>query len=182
MRLLKLLFFFLLLLNAQSTPFAYANVEPNQNVVRSYIELIDKREWSGIPPLWVKNQSELLINFFTNEQNRNNRLGLFNIENAKLVALKQIPYDYGKNDMPTRYIEYFTAPEIYYVAVDYNVYREDKYHINGVNYFFIVTVLEDGKRKIALTPHVPVNQIISDGYGFGTADERTFFERRTKYK
>jgi hypothetical protein len=44
-----------------------------------------------------------------------------------------------------------------------------------------VTITEDGKRKIVLTPLVPVKSIISDGYGFGTLDEKTFDERRLKF-
>jgi hypothetical protein len=42
-------------------------------------------------------------------------------------------------------------------------------------------VLEDGMWKIALTPHVPVQSLINDGYGFGTDDEKTYTERRLKF-
>jgi hypothetical protein len=118
---------------------------------------------------------------FSTTSKKEHKVGLFNIKIAHLVASKQIPYEYGKIYLPTRYIESFIAPQIFYVAVDYEVFREDKYHINGVNYFFIVTVVEDGKRKIVITPLVPIKSMISDGYGFGTLDEKTFDERRLKF-
>jgi hypothetical protein len=98
---------------------------------------------------------------------------------AHLIAYKQIPYEYSRIYLPA-YIESQSSPQVFY-AVSYKVYKEDKYHINGLNYFFIVTVLEESKRKIILAPHVSVRSIIADGYGFGTPDEKTFDERRLKF-
>jgi hypothetical protein len=168
-------------LNMLTTSLAYAKDGSSQNLVAIYIKSINEKNWSDIPTLWVKGQRDELIDFFKNNQNTEQKVGLFNIKKAHLLASKQIPYEYGQIYLPTRYIESFKVPQIFYVAVDYEVYREDKYHINGVNYFFIVTVTEDGKRKIILTPLVPVKRIISDEYGFGTLDEKTFDERRLKF-
>ncbi|MET3849094.1 hypothetical protein [Paenibacillus sp. OAE614] len=50
--------------------------------------------------------------------------------------------------------------------------------MDSLNYFLIVTVLEESKRKIILVPFVPIRSIIADGYGFGTPDEKNFDERR----
>ncbi|MEC0094391.1 hypothetical protein [Paenibacillus macquariensis] len=90
-------------------------------------------------------------------------------------------FEYGKQFLPMRYVEKFTSPRLYYVAIDYSVYREDKFHINGVNYFLICVALEDNQWKIVLTPHVPVKSLIADGYGFGRDVERTFDDRRIKF-
>ncbi|MGO4106255.1 hypothetical protein [Paenibacillus sp. YAF4_2] len=177
----KFSLFLILMLNILTANSAYAKDMSTEYIVDKYINSINAKDWSCILDLWVKGQRDTLFYFFNNKQNKEHKLGLFNIKKAHLVASKQIPYEYGKIYIPARYIESFTAPQISYVAVNYEVYREDIYHINGVNYFFIVTVLEGGKRKIALTPLVPVNQIISDGYGFGTTEEKTFDERRIKF-
>ncbi|WP_169089607.1 hypothetical protein [Paenibacillus sp. PL91] len=160
---------------------AFASDELDENLVTIYINSINEKKWPDIPDLWVKDQHVLIINFLNNKQNKNQKVGLFNINKAHIVSSKQIPYEYGKIYIPTRYIETFIEPQIYYVAVNYEVFREDKYHINGVNCFFIVTEMEGRKRKIVLTLHVPVNQIIRDGYGYGTADEKTYSERKIKY-
>jgi hypothetical protein len=66
--------------------------------------------------------------------------------------------------------------------VDYKVHKQNKYFINGVNYFFIVLVLQDRQWKIVFTPLVPVSSIIDDGYGFGTEDEKTFDKRRLSFQ
>lgn len=181
MQKLKISLLLLLWLNMLTANLAFARDGLDENLVTIYINSINEKKWSDIPDLWVKGQREILINFLNNKQNKNQKVGLFNINKARIVASKQISYEYGKIYIPTRYIETFIDPQIFYVAVNYEVFREDKYHINGVNYFFIITVLEGRKRKIVLTPHVPVNQIIRDGYGYGTADEKTFYERRIKY-
>ncbi|NEU32116.1 hypothetical protein GN156_15275 [bacterium LRH843] len=105
-----------------------------------------------------------------------------NIKEANLVRWKELPYEYGKQFLSNRYMEKFNNPRVFYVGVNYKVHSQNEYFIDGVNYFLIAMVLEDGMWKIALAPHVPVQSIISAGYGFGTDDEKTYTERRLKFK
>jgi hypothetical protein len=149
-------------------------------VIQQHIELLNQNNWTAIPALWVKEEQNSLMSFITSSENQKNKLGLFNIKKAHLVAWRELPFEYGKHFLP-RYIEKFTNPRVFYVAVDYSVYREDKYHINGVNYFLVCVASEENQWKIVLTPHVPVNSLITDGYGFGTDDEKTFDERRLRF-
>lgn len=176
----KISLIILLLVNMLFANLSFANSGPSEKLISNYINMINEKDWSNIPNLWAKGQRDSLIGFFSDKQNDERRLGLFNIKQAHLMALKQIPYEYANMRLP-RFIESYNDPQVFYAAVKYEVFREDKYHLNGVNYFFIVTVIESGKRKIALTPHVQVNQIIEDGYGFGYADEKTYDERRIKF-
>lgn len=74
------------------------------------------------------------MSFINNSENQKNKLSLFNIKKAHLVAWKELRFEYGKHFLPMRYIEKFTNPRVLYVAVDYTVYREDKYHINRLNF------------------------------------------------
>lgn len=150
-------------------------------VIQSFIDDIDKNKWSEIPNWWTNDQGKDLSDFMKNKENQKYKRGLFNIKQAKLVRWKELPYEYAKNYLPTRYMEKFENPRVFYVGVDYKVYKQNNFFINGINYFFIVVVLQEGEWKIALTPHIPVSSIIYDGYGFGTEDEKTFDDRRLKY-
>lgn len=158
-----------------------AQKDSSLDVVKKYIEHLNHNNWSAIPDLWVKDQKEDLIDFIKNKENQINKIGLFNIKTAKLVKSKEPPYKYAENYLPIRYMQKFKNPKVFYVGVDYNVHKEDQFHINGINYFFVVVALENSKWKIVLTPHVPVTSIINDGYGFGTDDEKTFDKRRQKF-
>ncbi|WP_381443191.1 hypothetical protein [Sporosarcina koreensis] len=150
-------------------------------VIGNYFIDIDTSRWTNVDNWYVKEEANELKCFMDDKENQERKLGLLNIKNARLLMLKELPYDYAEKYLPNRYMEQFSNKKVFYVAVDYKVYQENEYHINGVNYFFVVLVLEDNKWRIALTPLVPVNSIIFDGYGFGTEDEKTFDERRLKF-
>ncbi|WP_077212465.1 hypothetical protein [Bacillus dakarensis] len=153
-------------------------------VIEGYFNDINESRWSSVHSWYVNERAMEIKSFIENEENQEKKLGLLNIIEARLVNLKELPYDYADNFIPNRYMEQYDNKDkkAFYAAVDYTVYHEDQYHINGVNYFLVVLVLEDNHWRIALTPHVPVNAIVSDGFGFGTKDEKTFDERRQKFR
>lgn len=150
-------------------------------VISNYFNDIDKSRWTNVDDWYIEEKENELKSFMADKENQERKLGILNIKNARLVMLKELPYDYAEKYLPNLYMEQFCNKKAFYVAVDYKVYQESEYHINGVNYFFVVLVVEDNKWRIALTPLVPVNSIIFDGYGFGTEDEKTFDDRRLKY-
>ena len=150
-------------------------------VIKNYINDLNKNQWEEAASWWVKEHRQELLNFNDNKENQKYTRGLLNIKEANLVRWKELPYEYCKSCLPTLYLEKFNNPRVFYVGADYNVHSQNKYFIDGVNYFLIVIVLEDGVWKIALTPHVPIQSIIYGGYGFGTDDEKTYTERRLKY-
>jgi len=150
-------------------------------VIRCYYNDINEGRWSNVDKWYVKEQAKEMKSFIADKENQEQKLGLLNIRKARLLKWKEIPYDYADNYLPSRYMEQFGNKKAFYVAVDYQVYHEDEYHINGVNYIFVVLALEDNNWKIVTDQLVPVNSIISDGYGFGTEDEKIFDERRIKF-
>ncbi|ETI68262.1 hypothetical protein [Neobacillus vireti] len=152
-----------------------------EKVIQNYIVDLNNHQWKNASYWWVEEHKNELLDFVDDKENQKYKHGLLNIEEAKLVRWKELPYEYGKQFLPSRYIEKFTNPRVYYVGVNLKVHNQNKFFIDGGNYFFIVMVLEDGEWKIALTPHVPVMSIIRDGYGFGTEDEKTYEERRLKF-
>ncbi|WHY87189.1 hypothetical protein QNH39_04835 [Neobacillus novalis] len=157
-----------------------ATVSP-EKVIKNYIVDLNDHQWENASSWWVKEHKKELLDFVADKENQNYKRGLLNIEEAKIVRWKELPYEYGKQFLPSHYIEKFTYPRVFYVGVNLKVHKQDKFFIDGGNYFLIVTVLEDGEWKIALTPHVPVMSIIRDGYSFGTEDEKTYEERRLKF-
>ncbi len=150
-------------------------------VIAGYFNDINANRWTNVDKWYVKEEANEMKSFMDDEENQEKKLGLLNIRKARLIKWKELPYDYAENYLPNRYMDKYSIKRAFYVAVDYKVYHENEYHINGVNYFLVVLVLEDNNWKIALTPLVPVNSIIFDGYGFGTEDEKTFDERRLKF-
>ena len=151
------------------------------NVINYYVNDLNKNKWEEATYWWDKESRQELLNFIANKENQKYKHGLLNIKEANLVRWKELPYEYGKQYLPNRYIEKFNNPRVFYVGINYKVHAQNKYFINGVNYFLIALVLEDGMWKIALSPHVPVQSLIYDGYGFGTGDEKTYTERRLKF-
>ncbi|MFJ7934564.1 hypothetical protein [Sporosarcina sp. NPDC096371] len=154
---------------------------PAIGVMEGYFNDINESRRANVDKWYVKEEAKLMRSFLDDKENQEKKLGLLNIRKARLLKWKELPYDYAEGYVPTRYIDQYANKKIFYVAVDYMVFHEDEYHINGINYFFVVLVLESDNWRIALIPHVPVNSIISDGYGFGTKDEKTFVERRLKF-
>jgi hypothetical protein len=151
------------------------------NVIKYYIHDLNNNQWENAISWWNKDNRQELLDFIANKENQAHRRGLLNIKKANLVRWKELPYEYGKQFLPDRYIEKFNNPKVYYVGVNYKVHSQNQYFIDGVNYFLIAMVLEDGQWKIALILQVPVKSIISEGYSFGTEDEKTYDERRLKF-
>src|SRR5438046_996157 len=114
-------------------------------VIEGYFNDINESQWSSIDKWYVNERAKEIKSFLYNEENLKKNLGLLNIKEARLVRLKELPYDYAENFLPKRYMEQYgnKNKKVFYVAVDYTVDHEDQYHINGVNYFFVVLVLED---------------------------------------
>ncbi|QOR67314.1 hypothetical protein IM538_04015 [Cytobacillus suaedae] len=172
-----------------STFFLLSNVSANSedripsiSIIKKYFNDLNEQEWVEATAWW-DNESRLeLVEFIANKENQKYKRGLLNIEKANLVRWKELPYEYGKQFFPSRSLEKFNNSRVYYVGVDYRVHKQNQFFIDGVNYFLVVLVLEDGIWKIALTPNVPVKSIIADGYGFGTEDEKTFDDRRLRFR
>lgn len=62
-------------------------------------------------------------------------MGIFNVKSAKVVGKREIPLEVASafTDVP-RYVAKYGQAKVYYVAVDYTVFQEIKYYMNGINY------------------------------------------------
>lgn len=174
----SIIIFSIFLLVIFTTPVQAQKKNDAFKFVKQYINNIDKHNWYAIPNLWVKDSE--LLGFIQSKNNQKYKYGLFGRQQAKLKLWKELPYSYASQYIPSVYIEKYKNPRVFYVGVDYKVYKENKYQLDGVNYFFITTVLENGTWKIVTETLPPINSLIEDGYGFGTDDEKTFDARRMK--
>jgi hypothetical protein len=150
-------------------------------VIKHYFDDINQNQWEKATSWWVEEQRQVLLHFISNKVNQQQKLGLLNIKESKLVRWKELSYENGKNYLPNRYMEKFANPRVFYVGVHLKVHTQNEFFIDGVNYFLMAMVEENGEWKIALIPIAPVQSIIYDGYGFGTEDEKTYHIRRLKY-
>ncbi|MFC4410318.1 hypothetical protein ACFOZY_07775 [Chungangia koreensis] len=108
-------------------------------VIEGYFKDINENRWSSVDKWYVNERAKEIKSFLDNEENQKKKLGLLNIKSSRLVKLKELPYDYAEQFLPNRYMEQYDnkIKKAFYVAVDYNVYHEDQYHINGINYFLL---------------------------------------------
>ncbi|PGS81134.1 hypothetical protein COC98_28760, partial [Bacillus anthracis] len=72
--------------------------------------------------------------------------------------------------------------QVYYIAIHYNVKKENAYQLDGMNYFLQVFVKERGEWKIAESVVAPTEQIVQNGDGFGMKEEMVYGDRRENVK
>lgn len=70
--------------------------------------------------------------------------------------------------------------QVYYIAIHYNVKKENAYQLDGMNYFLQVFVKERGEWKIAESVVAPTEQIVQNGDGFGMKEEMVYGDRENK--
>jgi len=112
-------------------------------VIRGYFNDINESRWTNVDKWYVKEEANEMKSFMVDKEKQEKKFGLLNIRKAQLLNWKEMPYEYAENYLPNRYMEQYENKKVFYVAVEYKVYQENEYHINGVNYFFVVLVLED---------------------------------------
>ncbi|ASJ54543.1 hypothetical protein BP422_13830 [Brevibacillus formosus] len=144
------------------------------SVVEQMFEYENAKKLDNFAELWVKDREEDYKIFVNDEENRKNNRGLFGIKKARIVDWKELSPEVASNYSlgAENYLSTYKDAKFYYIAVDYEVDKEDKYFLNGVNYSIVTMVLEDGTWQIAQIQKAPVDSMVSDNVGFGTDDEK----------
>jgi hypothetical protein len=137
------------------------------SVVEEFIYYQNQQQWEKAIALWDEPHREKLQTFIHNRMNRQNGLGLYNIKKAKIVRWKELKPDVA---YPYSYIVDDRA-KYYYLAVEQQVHKEDKYNLNGLNYFLVVVTQKNGEWKISQFSTAPVDLFVAQRLGFGTSDE-----------
>lgn len=146
--------------------------------IKNLVELENNQEWDSITNLWSTDMKGIISEFMNNPENMKNHTGLFNIKKASLISQKKLNDEY-KDLFPNMQ----KSSQLYYVAINYEVFEEDIFHMNGVNYFLIEFVNENNDWKIRQIQNAPVDILKSFELGFNTPDENKMLEvifKRTK--
>ncbi|MBL0389194.1 SpoIID/LytB domain-containing protein [Tumebacillus sp. ITR2] len=143
-----------------------------EDVLKNRIKFVNDKNWGAFLDTSVDADKPILNQFLQSDISRKNKDGVFAIQNAKVVGVKELSLDESSNYAAlSKYIEKYGQAKVYYVAVDYKVDKESKYFLNGINYFLAITVPENGTWKVAEFSSAPVDTITSRKQGFGTTDE-----------
>jgi hypothetical protein len=158
---------------------------PSFSIIEEQTECLNNNNLTCYINSWTGEEEKILKEFVSNKENLNKKLGFLNIKRAKVVQWKELPLNYGLSmvgNLGSNLLEHYQSIKIYYVVFNYDVHKENEFHLNGLNYSLLGVVNEgDSSWKIAFNAVANTNQIISDGYGFGTEDEKNYFERRKKF-
>lgn len=166
-------FVFILLLGLNGTSYAQYDEQASNpsDTIKRLIEFENEQKWESISGLWSDDMKGTISEFLSNPENMKQHTGLFNIKKASLVAQKQIPEEY-KDLFPNM----SESSLLYYIAVNYEVFEEDVFHMNGINYFLVELVKENNNWNIKQLQNAPVDILQNSKLGFNTADENAMIE------
>lgn len=162
--------------------FMYAD-SPIQ-VVQKEVKYIENDNTVLYSKLWVRSMQNAVL--FHHSDNVRNQDTLRNVTSSSLVKAKQLPLKKASMYIP-RLSQYVSKAgkeniQVHYIAVHYNVKKENAYQLNGMNYFLQVFVKERGEWKIAESVVAPTEQIVKNGDGFGMKEEMVYGNRRENVK
>lgn len=145
------------------------------DILKKSLTAITEKNWGDYPSYWDKENEAIFKEFLNNKENQAGYNGLFNIKKASLIDTKVLSVEDAQNLVPN--IETFKEEKsedilVLYSAINYDVYTENEFSMNGTNYFVTVFIKEDGQWKIAQYQIAPVDIIVSRGLGFNTGDEK----------
>ncbi|MBK5434855.1 hypothetical protein [Bacillus sp. TH25] len=162
--------------------FMYADT-PIQ-VVQKEVKYIENDNTVLYSKLWVRSMQNAVL--FHHSDNVRNQDTLRNVTSSSLVKAKHLPFKKASMYIP-RLSQYVSKAgkeniQVHYIAVHYNVKKENAYQLNGMNYFLQVFMKERGEWKIAESVVAPTEQIVKNGDGFGMKEERRYGDRRENVK
>jgi hypothetical protein len=153
-------------------------------VVQKEVKYIENDNTVLYSKLWVRSMQSAVL--FHHSDNVRNQDTLRNVTSSSLVKAKQLPFKKASMYIP-RLSQYVSKAgkeniQVHYIAVHYNVKKENAYQLNGMNYFLQVFVKERGEWKIAESVVAPTEQIVQNGDGFGMKEEMVYGDRRENVK
>ena len=136
----------------------------NVDIINNLIDYINNGEFLKIASIYQKDKSSDISKFLSEEENKNNCEGIFNVISARLIECVNIKYEDAKNML---YEEYYETPDVCVIGLDMNVHEDTRYFYNGINYFLITFVKEDGNPKIVEMISISEpGELINKGYKF----------------
>ena len=123
---------------------------PAADTIYALIAAENDEDWDAYVDLWCQSEQDSYAQMVQNNYKRASHTGIFNVRSAAVKEVTELSLEEA-----ALYILNFDDYESMYgtlaaflVDVDYQVYREDKYHANGVNRRLALLCTEDGAWRI----------------------------------
>lgn len=127
------------------------STEPSQ-IIYEYVNAVNRGTYKGIADLFVKNEAEDLRLFLSNEINKDNHMGIFNVSSIEVNGILHVDNidDYGIDLALSDYSKYDDV-NVYYVEANVVAFEKSNYYNNGINNMLFLICKEDGVYKIIQT-------------------------------
>ena len=134
---------------------ALAKNETTVDQIKKYYSAVNERDWDTYASLWTEQECESFKGFFADPNNAENKAGILNVIKADLVEV--VPFDVSSEyDLLSIFPPYMICENMYsgelqaYLCkVDLQVYKEDKYHRNDIDFQLFIFAQENGVWKLA---------------------------------
>lgn len=117
-------------------------------VIREYFELVNNKEQELIPGILSSAYAEDTAAFYSNGENKENQVGIFNIDTAVVDDAVAISNDSSCASVNLNAYEGTSGLSLYFVKADLKVTSSDEYFMDGINYFYFVTGIDNGQTRI----------------------------------
>lgn len=127
------------------------NKEEFENVIYQYYENISNGCYEEVINLYSSSLRKQMIKFFCDEKNKTEHEGLYNIYNVDVLTIKKTEQTDAVMDCEEEYVEIMS----FFVKCNMNVYKTDKYYMEGNNYFEFTLGKESNGNVNILNIEVP---------------------------
>ncbi|EJQ55607.1 hypothetical protein A6279_02890 [Bacillus wiedmannii] len=162
----------------------FADAATPLQVVQKELQHISNKQPVLYSKLWIRSMQNAIL--FHHSDNLRHEDTISNVTKSSLIKVKQLPLQKASQYIPrlSQYISKFEAEnvQVYYVSARYEVKKENPYQLNGMNYFMQVFIQQGGEWRIAESIVAPTDQIVANGDGFGTKQEKEYGKRRENVK
>lgn len=124
------------------------DVNKAEKVVVELFDAADRQDWNRFTELMCSSEQEYYEYYFSNTELQN---GIKQVESGILLNAYFVENDLAENEwLVQEYPVLSSSKEIYsfVVEVDCEVNKENKYFINGINYFLVVLAVENDALKV----------------------------------
>lgn len=148
-----------------------------EEIIKEYFDSMGK-DWDSFAELYTSGQTEGFKSFLHNEDEIRENTGVLNVREAIFKEAVEIDYEDVKLMLSTSIMgsDYYSGKEIkiYAVGAEYLVAEDSKYFSNGICYYLIVLINEDGNWKVSeLRQIAEPKELREKGYMFSEDYSRT---------
>ncbi len=127
-----------------------------ESLIYQYYENINSGCYEETVNLYSSSLRETIIKFFSDEKNKTEHEGLYNINNVDILTIKRTQQIGNIMGCEEEYVEVMS----FFVKCNMNVYNSDKYYMEGNNYFLFTLGKESNGNVNILNIEIPDYRLI----------------------